>query len=131
MNAPTVLVVDDESHVTNVVSLKLRQAGLNVLIANDGEEAYETACEQVPDLIVTDFQMPYMSGLELAYRLRENPRLAAVPVLMVTARGHLVSEDERARTNIKSIMCKPFAPREMLDRVMAILGLRENEAAAA
>ncbi len=131
MDAPTVLVVDDESHVTNVVSIKLRQAGLNVLIASDGEEAYQTACEQVPSLIVTDFQMPFMTGLELACRLRENPQLASVPVLMVTARGHLVSSDELARTNIKALMCKPFAPREMLERVLTLLGIREQGAAAA
>jgi CheY-like chemotaxis protein len=83
----TILVVDDEVHISHVVSLKLQQAGLRVLTAGDGEEGYEVACRELPDLVVTDFQMPIMSGLELGCKLRETAATSEIPVLVVTARG--------------------------------------------
>lgn len=118
----TILVVDDESHISHVVSLKLEQAGMRVVTAADGEEGFEAAVREHPDLVVTDFQMPVMTGLELSWKLREHPETASVPVLVVTARGHLLSDDDVARTNIKAVMCKPFSPRHLLEKVRELLG---------
>ena len=66
MNGKTILAVDDEAHILHVVSLKLRNAGFNVLTANDPEEAIELAATHAIDLLLTDFQMPGMSGIDLA-----------------------------------------------------------------
>ncbi len=122
MSIKTVLVADDEAHITHVVALKLRQAGLRVITASDGEEAYDMACEQRPDVVVTDFQMPLMSGYDLSVRLKETAQTATVPVLMITARGHMLTSEDLARTNIRSVMCKPFSPRHVLEKVKELLG---------
>jgi len=68
---PVILVVDDEPHITHVVALKLRHAGYDVVTAGDGEEGFEIACETDPTLIITDLQMPYMTGLEMCRKLAD------------------------------------------------------------
>lgn len=118
----TILVIDDEPHITHVVALKLRHAGYEVLTAGDGEEGYEVACEAAPDLIITDVQMPYMTGVEMCQRLSANPPTASIPVLVLTARGYALSPEDTARTNIRGMISKPFSPREVLDRVQQIFG---------
>ena len=86
-----VLVADDEAHIRHVLSLKLRNAGYEVVTATDGEEALEVCLSDLPDLVCTDFQMPYLSGLELCRRLRENEHTREVPVLLLT--GHLMGNE--------------------------------------
>jgi two-component system, OmpR family, alkaline phosphatase synthesis response regulator PhoP len=122
MNTRTVLIADDEAHITHVVSLKLRQAGFNVIVAANGQEAFELARTSLPDIIVTDFQMPVMSGYELSIALRNTQSTATIPVLMITARGHMLSPEDLKKTNIRAMMCKPFSPRHVLERVLSILG---------
>jgi len=113
----TILVIDDEPHITHVVALKLRHAGYEVLTAGDGEEGYEVACDASPDLIITDIQMPYMNGVEMCQRLSANPPTADIPVLVLTARGYALGPEDTNRTNIRGTISKPFSPREILVRV--------------
>ncbi len=129
MTGKVALVVDDEQHIVHVVALKLRNAGLEVITASDGEQAYELASKSPPDIVITDLQMPYMNGLELCQKLRENPATSAVPALMLTARGHALSKEDLAGTNISEVLAKPFSPREILSRVEALL--QEGTAKAA
>lgn len=117
-----ILVVDDESHIVHVVSLKLQNAGYRVLTAEDGEEALALALEQRPDLVITDYQMPFLSGLELCQRLKRDERTCDTPALMLTARGFSLGDDVLAETNIASVLSKPFSPREVLARVQSLLG---------
>ena len=123
-----VLVVDDEAHIVQVVALKLRNAGLDVATAFDGEEALAilraAQQESAFDLVLTDLQMPGMNGLELAQALAADARLADVPVLLLTARGHLLHEGEARSANIVGLMHKPFSPRALLAEVVAILAAR-------
>lgn len=121
-NGPTVLLADDEAHITCVVAQKLRSAGFTVFTARDGEEAYEVACQVRPALVITDLQMPRMSGLDLSLKLRETPSTAATPVVMLTARGYIIDPAEAARTNIRHIMGKPFSAREVVRKVIDLLG---------
>ena len=118
----TVLIVDDEPHVIHVVKLKLEESGLNVVIANNGRAAFDLACQIKPDLVVTDFQMPGGSGLELATRLRKHPDTSQIPLIMLTARGHLAPLSELAETNVRSLLAKPFSPRNLLSKVNELLG---------
>lgn len=119
---PLILVVDDEAHILHVVRLKLVKAGFDVITAEDGEEALEAALAQLPDLIITDYQMPFMSGLELCRELKQHESTSATPALMLTARGYSLGSDVLEETNIRSVMSKPFSPREILARVCELVG---------
>ncbi len=115
--AGRILIVDDEAHILHVLSLKLRNAGYEVVTAVDGEDGYELACQHLPDLVITDFQMPYMTGLELCRAMASNPPTAHIPVLILTARGYALDEDDLRIGNIKGVLSKPFSPRAVLQIV--------------
>jgi two-component system, OmpR family, alkaline phosphatase synthesis response regulator PhoP len=117
----TILLVDDEPHITHVMALKLRGAGFTVVTARDGEEALELAKEHRPDLVITDLQMPYMSGLELCVRLRRTPETSETPALMLTARGYVLDPFDLQQTNIKQVLPKPFSARDILARAQEVL----------
>lgn len=121
MGTKHILVVDDELYITSVLSQKLRQAGFEVRTAGDGEQGLALALESAPDLIITDFQMPRLSGFDMACRLRKSDVTAHVPVLMLTARGHRLSADELATTNIKALSAKPFSVRQLMQKVYELL----------
>jgi len=122
-NKPIILVVDDETHIVHVVSLKLTRAGYQVIPAEDGEEALELALEHCPDVVITDFQMPIMNGLELCIEMRQHELTANTPVLMLTARGFGLDDDQLSQTNIVEVLSKPFSPREILSRVEKLLNI--------
>lgn len=122
MGSMKVLVCDDEPHIVHVVSAKLKNNGFEVVTAGDGEEAFATAKAESPDLVITDYQMPYLSGLELCARLRNDPATSEIPVIMLTARGFSLGEDDTKGMNIRKVLPKPFSPREVLACVNQILG---------
>ena len=123
MNTPTILLADDEAHITCVVAQKLRSSGFQVVVARDGQEAYELACRAAPALVITDLQMPRMSGLDLALKLRETPSTSQLPVLMLTARGYILDPAVLAKTNIRQVVGKPFSARDLVKRVFETLGM--------
>jgi len=116
-----VLVVDDEIHIVHVVTIKLRNNGYDVVSASDGAEAYELACSEKPDIVVTDYQMPVMSGLELIEKLRATPQTADVPVIMLTARSFAVEEQQKQQLKISKCLSKPFSPKELLRDIEDVL----------
>jgi CheY-like chemotaxis protein len=118
------VVADDETHIRLVVAEKLRAAGYTVHEARDGEEALDLVHQHNPDAIITDLQMPYMSGLELCMRLAEEARAAGTvptPTVLLTARGHVLESEQLALTGIKRVMGKPFGVRELLEFVQTNL----------
>jgi DNA-binding response OmpR family regulator len=131
MGASEILVADDELYITTMLSIKLRQAGYAVRTATDGEEALAMALDSVPHLIVTDFQMPILSGFDLAVRLRAEHKTANIPLLMLTARGHKLESADMARTNIRSLLAKPFSLRELLSKIDELLLLKTAGASSA
>ncbi len=116
-----ILVVDDEAHILHIVSLKLRNAGYEVITAMDGEEALELCLAESPDLVITDNQMPYLSGLELCRRLRQNDQTRSIHAMMLTARGFDIDPNEMTEVGLSAVLAKPFSPRELLDRVNELL----------
>jgi two-component system phosphate regulon response regulator PhoB len=81
-------------------------------------------------MVVTDLQMPRMSGLDLAMKLKEDPATSGIPVLMLTARGYILDAAVVARTNIKMVMGKPFSARELVKKVVEQIGAPRVQAAA-
>ena len=128
MAVKTILVADDESHILHVVSLKLRNAGYRVLTAHDGAEAYELAVQERPDLLITDYHMPQLSGLELCRKLRQDPATAGIPAVMLTARGYHLEPHDTEQSGILRMLSKPFSPRHLLTTVQEVL---EGKAGAA
>ncbi len=131
-SAGTILICDDEPHIRHVVSAKLRSGGFEVYEARNGREglvllglapamAGQLAPATIsPSLIITDLQMPQVSGLELAQSVREAG--LRVPVVMLTARGYILSSEQLEATGIREVIAKPFGVRALMDRVHAILG---------
>ncbi len=121
MTGKKVLVVDDEIHIIHVVAIKLRNNGYEVISADNGAEAFELACDEKPDIIVTDYQMPVMSGLELVEKLRQRDETRDIPVIMLTARSFAVSKEQQEDLRISSCLSKPFSPKELLGNIEDVL----------
>ena len=131
MSNATILAVDDEAHILHVVSLKLKNAGYNVLTANDAEEALELAATTAIDLLITDYQMPGLSGLDLARKLHAEPGRKNLPTIMLTAHGLALEQVELAQSGITICLSKPFSPRDLLDHVQKLLEARAQAQAGA
>jgi len=121
MAGKRVLVVDDEIHIVHVVAIKLRNNGFEVITAGNGAEAYELVCGEKPDIIVTDYQMPLMTGLELVEKIRQNEATKDIPVIMLTARGFAVADEQKESLQISEFLSKPFSPKELLKSIQDIL----------
>lgn len=116
-----VLVVDDEVHIVYVVAIKLRNNGYEVITADNGAEAFELACKEKPDIIVTDFQMPVMSGMELCEKLRQCEETKDTPVIMLTARNFAIEDEQKQALQLSACLSKPFSPKELLRSIEDIL----------
>jgi CheY-like chemotaxis protein len=112
----TILIADDESHILNVVSLKLRSAGYDVVTASDGGEALAKARQLRPALLITDYHMPVLDGLEVCRQVRLDGG-QAIPAIMLTARSNQLSQDEMLASGIVEVVSKPFSPRQLLAAV--------------
>lgn len=118
---PNVLIVEDEPPLVELLSYNLEKAGFQIHIARDGEEALLAVEERKPDLILLDWMLPYVSGIEICRRIRRNPETRNEPIIILTARGE---EDDRIRgleAGADDYVVKPFSPSELVARVRAVL----------
>jgi len=120
-----IVVADDEAHILHIVSMKLENAGYEVITAVDGEEALELCLAERPDLLITDYQMPVMTGLELCRQLQTRQETQYLPAVMLTARGFDIEPAEMVDTGIAAVLAKPFSPRELLEKVRTLLAMVE------
>lgn len=110
----SVLLCDDEAYILRAAEIKFKKAGYEVRCASDGQEAWESIQEKLPDLLVTDYQMPRLDGLGLVRRIREHAETRHLPVIMLSAKGFELSyEDVQRELAIRALMPKPFSPREL------------------
>ncbi|WP_018953285.1 phosphate regulon transcriptional regulator PhoB [Thioalkalivibrio sulfidiphilus] len=129
MNAKTVLIVEDEPAIREMVSFALARAGFEVDEAVDGGEAQERIASRLPDMILLDWMLPGTSGIDLARRLKRDEYTRDVPIIMLTARGE---EDDRVgglEAGVDDYVTKPFSPRELVARIKAVMRrtVPENE----
>ena len=123
----TILVVDDERDIVELVRYNLAQAGYRVVSASDGRQAVDLARRERPDLIVLDLMLPVMPGAEVARTLKQDEKTRAIPILMLTARGEEVDRVVGFELGADDYVVKPFSPRELVLRVQAILRRDEKE----
>jgi DNA-binding response OmpR family regulator len=123
----TVLVVDDDADVRELIVWKLTNAGYATMGAADGQAGLVAAgggadgSGRVPDLILVDWLMPRMTGIELCQALRAQPATAAVPIILLTAKAEESEVEQGFAIGVDDYIVKPFSPREMLSRVQAVL----------
>ncbi len=122
MSGQLILVVDDEPHILEVVGDYLRQAGFRILTARDGQTALTLARHERPDLVVLDLMLPGpLDGLEVCRRIRHDPALSGLPILMLTARDGEADRVVGLELGADDYVTKPFSPREVVARVRAVL----------
>ena len=120
-NKPRVLIVEDETALVELLKYNLEQSGLRVSVAHDGEEAIAAVQEDVPDLVLLDWMLPLMSGIEVCRQIRRQTASANLPIIMLTARGE---EGDRVRgldAGADDYVAKPFSPTALVARIRAVL----------
>ncbi|OGA53789.1 MAG: phosphate regulon transcriptional regulatory protein PhoB [Betaproteobacteria bacterium RIFCSPLOWO2_12_FULL_62_13] len=124
----TILVVEDEPAILELISCNLELAGHRTLRAEDAEQAFEVVHAALPDLVVLDWMLPGMSGIEFARRLRADKRTRDVPIIMLTARAEERDKLAGLETGADDYLTKPFSPRELNARIKAVLRRRAPQA---
>jgi len=117
----TVLIVEDEKDIRELVSLNLRRQDYEVFEAENGIVGSEIAKSKIPDLIILDIMMPGKDGYEVFKELRDDARTRAIPVLMLTAKGDVAHRIAGLELGVDDYMGKPFSPKELMLRVKALL----------
>jgi two-component system phosphate regulon response regulator PhoB len=118
---PNILVVEDEDSLATLLQYNLQKEGYSVTMAGDGEEALLLVDEKLPDLIVLDWMLPKLSGIEVCRRLRQRNETRNVPIIMLTARGEETDRIRGLSTGADDYVVKPFSLPELMARVKAIL----------
>jgi two-component system, OmpR family, phosphate regulon response regulator PhoB len=122
----SVLVVDDDPDVCDLVRYKLEQSGFDVRRASDGDQALREVDAEIPDLVLLDIMMPGMSGLEVLERWRANGATEKLPVIMLTAKAQENDVERGFELGADDYVIKPFSPRELARRVTAVLSRRQS-----
>jgi two-component system phosphate regulon response regulator PhoB len=117
----TILVVDDETSIREMLVISLESAGYNVLQAENAKTAHSLVLDKHPDLILLDWMMPVTTGLELLRRLKRDEMTDHIPVIMLTAKAEESSKISGLDSGADDYIAKPFSPRELLSRIKAIL----------
>ncbi|PIX97718.1 MAG: phosphate regulon transcriptional regulatory protein PhoB [Hydrogenophilales bacterium CG_4_9_14_3_um_filter_63_34] len=120
----SILIVEDEPGIQELLKFNLGHHGHEVIVASDAEEASARMRDSLPDLILLDWMLPGASGIELARRIRSDPRLKDIPIIMLTARGDERDKVLGLETGADDYITKPFSPRELMARIQAVLRRR-------
>lgn len=116
-----ILLVEDDASLIELVTYNLEKEGFEVVRTGDGEEALTLAEEEKPDLVILDWMIANLSGIEVCRRLRRAPATANLPIVMLTARGDEADRIRGLETGADDYMTKPFSPRELIARIRAVL----------
>lgn len=117
----TILVVDDESAIRDMLRVALEMADYNVIEADNAQQAHALIIDEKPDLVLLDWMMPGTSGIELARRLKRDEVTSKTPLIMLTAKGEEDNKIQGLETGADDYITKPFSPRELVARLKAVL----------
>lgn len=115
------LIVDDEPSIAAVIAHKFVESGMPVVTCRDPGEGLARMRESSPGLVITDLHMPGMSGEDLCRQMAADPRLARVPVVVITGLPHGQSRRELKLPSVRAVIAKPFSPRDLFDRALAVM----------
>jgi two-component system phosphate regulon response regulator PhoB len=121
---PRVVIADDDPDIRRLVQITVSNAGCDVTVASDGEQALELIRQSPPDLVILDVLMPRMDGWEVARELKADPLTQSIPIMFLTSRGQEHDVLEGFNSGAADYMVKPFSPRELQVRVRAVLSKR-------
>ena len=121
MPSRSILIVDDEAAIREVIAAALEMAGYRTIEAANAQDAHSLVVDQKPDLILLDWMMPNVSGIELARRLKRDPLTAEIPIIMLTAKGEEDHKITGLEAGADDYITKPFSPRELVARLKAVL----------
>ena len=116
-----ILIVEDDPSLTELIKYKLESEGFSVEIEMDGEEGLYNAQDNAPDLILLDWMLPNLSGIEICRRLRRHKNTKNIPIIMLTAKGEESDKIRGLETGADDYITKPFSPKELIARIKAIL----------
>ena len=119
--AVKILIIEDEAAIREMVAMALGRAGYEVFQAESGEEGFSLLNEHVPDLILLDWMLPGMSGIDFARRIGKDPLSSNIPIIMLTARGEEEDKIRGLDVGADDFVTKPFSPRELVSRIKAVL----------
>jgi DNA-binding response OmpR family regulator len=117
-----ILIVDDEPNIVVPLEFLMRREGFDVAVAGDGQAALDALAASVPDLVILDVMLPKLSGFEVCRRIRADPRLAGLKVLMLTAKGRDQEVEKGLGLGADAYVTKPFSTRDLVTRIRALLG---------
>ncbi len=121
-----ILVVDDEEHIRDMLLMVLENAGMNVTAVATAEEAQQSLAQATVDLLVLDWMLPGISGIEMARRLKNDSRFTSLPIILLTAR---IEKNDRIRAfevGVNDYITKPFSPRDLIIRIKSAINISKN-----
>ncbi|MCF6298815.1 MAG: phosphate regulon transcriptional regulator PhoB [Thiomicrorhabdus sp.] len=127
MPAETILIVEDEAAIRDMLNFTLSSAGYNVIEAQNGEQAWKMLNDSVPACMLLDWMLPGVSGVNLVERIRKHERFASMPVIMLTARGEENDQVQGFEAGADDYVIKPFSPRALVARIKALLRREHSE----
>jgi len=116
-----ILIIEDDPSIVEMLRYNLEKSGFEALVAMDGEEGVMLVEEEEPDLVVLDWMLPLMSGIEVCRRIRRRPETKNLPIIMLTAKGEETDRVRGLESGADDYVVKPFSPSEMMARIKAVL----------
>jgi DNA-binding response OmpR family regulator len=117
-----VIVIDDEPFILMMIEDKLRRANIAVITLRESRNALEVIRREMPDLVILDWMMPELSGIELCRMLKKDPDMLDIPIFMLTAKGQDADEQLGLRCGVTRYITKPFSPKALLEMVQEVIG---------
>lgn len=116
-----VVVIDDEPFILMMIEDKLKKARIDVVTLRDSRRAVETVRRELPDLIILDWMMPEVSGIDVCRAIKEDPDIRHIPIFMLTAKGQDADEQLGFKSGVSRYITKPFSPKALLEMVQEML----------
>ncbi|MBI5805972.1 response regulator [candidate division TA06 bacterium] len=117
-----IMVIDDEPYIARVIKFKLEQEGYTVFSANDGLTGLEKIRQEKPDLVLLDVMMPGLTGYEVCQKIKSDPQLSGIPVVILTAKGQEKDREEGLSVGASDYITKPFSSNRLLELVRNMVG---------